>query len=103
MSTVHTCPAASCTCRVGTIVIDTDSSVAAVKRAVAQDHAQPRLTLWLVVWQNYNNELVKCIEDLKEKREEVNRQILQDEVHPPPSPTSSPASFPGARPDRFLL
>jgi len=32
--------------------------------------------------QNYNNELVKCIEDLKEKREEVNRQILQDEVHP---------------------
>ena len=29
--------------------------------------------------QNYNNELVKCIEDLKEKREEVNRQILQDE------------------------
>ncbi len=30
--------------------------------------------------QNYNNELVKCIEDLKEKREEVNRQILQEEV-----------------------
>merc|ERR1711990_831777 len=29
--------------------------------------------------QNYNNELVKCIEDLKEKREEVNRQILKDE------------------------
>merc|ERR1712216_759706 len=29
--------------------------------------------------QNYNNELVKCIEDLNEKREEVNRQILQDE------------------------
>merc|ERR1712216_467582 len=29
--------------------------------------------------QNYNNELVKCIEDLKEKREEVNRQIMQDE------------------------
>ncbi len=24
--------------------------------------------------QNYNNELVKCIEDLKEKREEVNRR-----------------------------
>jgi Sjoegren syndrome nuclear autoantigen 1 len=29
--------------------------------------------------QNYNNELVKCIEDLREKREEINRQILQDE------------------------
>ena len=29
--------------------------------------------------QNYNNELVKCIEDLREKREEVNRQILQEE------------------------
>lgn len=27
--------------------------------------------------QNYNNELVKCIEDLREKREEVNRQILK--------------------------
>eukprot|EP00938_MAST-03A_sp_MAST-3A-sp1_P002615 g2615.t1 len=29
--------------------------------------------------QNYNNELVKCIEDLREKREEVNRQILKEE------------------------
>jgi Sjoegren syndrome nuclear autoantigen 1 len=29
--------------------------------------------------QNYNNELVKCIEDLREKREEINRQILRDE------------------------
>lgn len=29
--------------------------------------------------QNYNNELVKCIEDLREKREEINRNILQDE------------------------
>ena len=29
--------------------------------------------------QNYNNELVKCIEDLREKREEVNRSIAQDE------------------------
>lgn len=29
--------------------------------------------------QNYNNELVKCIEDLREKREEVNRQILAEE------------------------
>eukprot|EP00793_Prasinoderma_coloniale_P004296 PRCOL_00000056-RA len=28
---------------------------------------------------NNNNELVKCIEDLKEKREEVNRQIVKDE------------------------
>jgi hypothetical protein len=29
--------------------------------------------------QNYNNELVKCIEDLREKREEVNRTMLKDE------------------------
>merc|ERR1712000_695704 len=29
--------------------------------------------------QNYNNELVKCIEDLREKREEVNRLILKEE------------------------
>lgn len=29
--------------------------------------------------QNYNNELVKCIEDLREKREEINRQLLKDE------------------------
>jgi len=29
--------------------------------------------------QNYNNELVKCIEDLREKREEVNKQILKEE------------------------
>jgi sjoegren syndrome nuclear autoantigen 1 len=29
--------------------------------------------------QNYNNELVKCIEDLREKREEINKQILKDE------------------------
>jgi Sjoegren syndrome nuclear autoantigen 1 len=29
--------------------------------------------------QNYNNELVKCIEDLREKREEVNRAMLKDE------------------------
>ena len=29
--------------------------------------------------QNYNNQLVKCIEDLREKREEVNRQILTEE------------------------
>ena len=27
---------------------------------------------------NYNNELVKSIEDLREKREELNRQILKD-------------------------
>lgn len=27
--------------------------------------------------QNYNSELVKCIEDLREKREELNRQILK--------------------------
>jgi Sjoegren syndrome nuclear autoantigen 1 len=30
-------------------------------------------------FQNYNNELVKCIEDLREKREEINRQILKEE------------------------
>lgn len=29
--------------------------------------------------QNYNNELVKCIEDLREKREEVNRAMLKEE------------------------
>ena len=29
--------------------------------------------------QNYNNELVKCIEDLREIREEINKQILKDE------------------------
>ena len=29
--------------------------------------------------QNYNNELVKCIEDMREKREEVNKQILKEE------------------------
>jgi Sjoegren syndrome nuclear autoantigen 1 len=29
--------------------------------------------------ENFNNELVRCIEDLREKREEVNRQILKDE------------------------
>ncbi|KAF4743342.1 syndrome nuclear autoantigen 1 [Perkinsus olseni] len=28
---------------------------------------------------NYNSELVKCIEDLREKREELNRQILKEE------------------------
>ena len=28
---------------------------------------------------NYNSELVRCIEDLREKREEVNRSILRDE------------------------
>ena len=29
--------------------------------------------------QNYNNELVACIDDLRSKREEVNRSILRDE------------------------
>merc|ERR1711964_289305 len=29
--------------------------------------------------QNYNNELVKCIEDLREKREELNRQVMKEE------------------------
>jgi len=43
---------------------------ATVKRKMTQQGA----TL-----QNYNNELVKCIEDLREKREEVNRSIAKDE------------------------
>lgn len=30
--------------------------------------------------QNYNNELVKCIEDLRDRREAVNREILSDEA-----------------------
>jgi len=30
--------------------------------------------------QNYNHELVRCISDLREKREEVNRSLLRDEV-----------------------
>ena len=29
--------------------------------------------------QNYNNELVKCIEDLRQKREEINGVILKEE------------------------
>jgi|Transcript_17917 Sjoegren syndrome nuclear autoantigen 1 len=29
--------------------------------------------------QNYNNELVKCIEDLRQKREEINMVILKEE------------------------
>lgn len=29
--------------------------------------------------QNYNNELVQCIEDLREKREQISRQIQKDE------------------------
>lgn len=29
--------------------------------------------------QNQQNELVKCVEDLREKREEINRQILKEE------------------------
>ena len=41
--------------------------------------------------QNYNNELVKCVDDLKEKREEVNKAILKD-VRAPPSPTACHAS-----------
>ena len=31
------------------------------------------------VLQNYNNELVKCIEELSQKREELCRQIQQEE------------------------
>jgi sjoegren syndrome nuclear autoantigen 1 len=29
--------------------------------------------------QNYNNELVKCLEDLREKREALNKSILKEE------------------------
>jgi sjoegren syndrome nuclear autoantigen 1 len=29
--------------------------------------------------QNYNNELVKCIDDLREKREQINREISKEE------------------------
>ena len=29
--------------------------------------------------QTYNNELVKCLEDLREKREQVNKAILKEE------------------------
>ena len=35
--------------------------------------------------QNYNNELVKCVDDLKEKREEVNKAILKDVRTQPPA------------------
>ena len=36
--------------------------------------------------QNYNNELVKCVDDLKEKREEVNKAILKDVRRQPQPP-----------------
>merc|ERR1711924_423073 len=40
-----------------------------------QDHmAQQGASL-----QNYNNELVKCLEDLREKREQINREIAREE------------------------
>lgn len=29
--------------------------------------------------QNHNNELVRCIEDLREKRGEIDRQVREDE------------------------
>mmetsp|Transcript_19430 Transcript_19430/g.31463 ORF Transcript_19430/g.31463 Transcript_19430/m.31463 type:complete len:117 (-) Transcript_19430:347-697(-) len=29
--------------------------------------------------QNHNTELVKCIEDLRDKREEINKQIIKEE------------------------
>ena len=35
--------------------------------------------LFSATLQNYNNELVKCVDDLKEKREEINRAILKEE------------------------
>lgn len=30
--------------------------------------------------QNHNNELVKCIDDLREKREEITKQLREDEA-----------------------
>ena len=38
--------------------------------------------------QNYNGELVRCIEDLREKREEVNRSIARDEEEKGAQPTA---------------
>jgi len=29
--------------------------------------------------QNHNNELVKCLEDLRDKREEINKQVMREE------------------------
>ena len=43
-------------------------------RVQAVEMAQEGATL-----QNYNNELVTCIEDLRSKREEVNKSIAADE------------------------
>ena len=31
------------------------------------------------IYSSYNNELVKCLEDLREKREQVNKAILKEE------------------------
>merc|ERR1712216_745256 len=52
-----------------------------VAEPVRQPRARSRLTMGAqgATLQNYNNELVKCIEDLREKREEVNRAILKEE------------------------
>ena len=49
--------------------------------SLSRTSADPALA-GLLRWrptENFNNELVRCIEDLREKREEVNRQILKDE------------------------
>ena len=43
--------------------------------------------------QNYNNELVKCIEDLREKREEVNRSIAKDEEEKGGNPSPTPVDW----------
>ncbi|KAG7498645.1 hypothetical protein JOB18_016296 [Solea senegalensis] len=37
------------------------------------------MTQQAAAMQTYNNELAKCIEDLREKREELNSQIRQEE------------------------
>merc|ERR1712146_783571 len=41
--------------------------------------ARSKMTQQGATLQNYNNELVKCIEELREKREELNRSIAADE------------------------
>eukprot|EP00439_Symbiodinium_sp_Y106_P060056 s1259_g8.t2 len=57
------------------IVLDiTANSVEPCRAVTLEEMASQGATL-----QNYNNELVKSIEDLREKREELNRQILKEE------------------------
>ena len=58
--------------------------VAARARPPATGRARsswPRMAAQGATLQNYNNELVKCVDDLKEKREDANK------------PTSAPAFY----------